>query len=76
MGTRFFSEIGHCSRAYESREHWEWSQKMSCIDALAEIKKKKIEKIAYHLWLSEGKPENCSERHWLKAEKIYEDAYS
>lgn len=34
-----------------------------------------IKEIAYYLWVSEGKPEGQSDRHWEMATKTVEEQY-
>ncbi len=36
-------------------------------------KQNNIEEIAYYLWLSEGKPEGQSKRHWEMASRMIEE---
>jgi hypothetical protein len=35
-------------------------------------REKRIQDIAYHLWVQEGRPEGHSDRHWHTAEALYE----
>lgn len=32
-----------------------------------------VQEIAYYLWVSEGKPDGQSERHWQQASKMVEE---
>jgi hypothetical protein len=35
-------------------------------------REKRIQEIAYHLWVQEGRPEGHSDRHWHTAVELYE----
>ena len=35
-------------------------------------REKRIQEIAYHLWVQEGRPEGHSDRHWHAAVELYE----